>query len=424
MAEYRRRKPVPKTQSELAREQIQAYDATRGTVPASSKANRENQLSVKDDNVKLPTVSFKDIDEAIFFYFTNIIKPTVRQNGNQIDVPILYGSPERWAAVQKDGFYRDKNGKIQTPLVMFRKSSIEKNRTLGNKLDGNEVNNFIFYRKKYSKRNIYDQFSILTNRKPSEEIYGVVIPDYVTINYQCVIYTDYVEQCDKLIEALNFASDSYWGDKERYRFRAMIDSFTPTIEMSQGSDRAVKATFNIKLNGYIISDSYNRDKANLKKYYSKSQVNFGFETVGTLEQLQAAAGTPEAAAPVRFFDDPTKTVRNITTNTTILSGSGLTEEGRAFLTAVKIIDSTNTVVSVDVVSNTVTFTNTTIMDAPLGFTSPTKDEFQVFINGQLAEPSAITSIVESDGDVVVTFNANLNFTIETDDEFSIVGKFD
>ena len=252
MAEYRRRKPVPKTQSQLTREQIESYDGTRGTIPASSKDKRENQLSYKDDTVKLPLVSLKDIDSAIFYYFKNVIKPTVSQNGVEIDVPVMYGSPERWSTVQKDGFLRDGNGKIQVPLIMFKKSGIEKNRSLGNKLDGNEVNNFAVYQKKYSKRNVYDKFSLLTNRQPSQEIYGVVVPDYVTITYECIIFTDYVEQCDKLVEALNFASDSYWGDKERYRFRAMIDSYTPTIEMNQGEDRSVKTTFNIRLNGYII----------------------------------------------------------------------------------------------------------------------------------------------------------------------------
>jgi hypothetical protein len=202
----------------------------------------------------------------------------------------------------------------------------------------------------------------------------------------------------------------------------MIDTYTPTIEMNQGQDRSVKTTFTIKLNGYIITDTYNRDRANMKKWHSKSQVNFGMETVGSLETLQAAAGTPESAAPTRFFDDPTKTVRQ--TTTTIISGSGLTDEGKAFLTATKIIDSTNTTVSINVSSRTVTFLSTTIMDAPIGFTSPTKDEFQVFINGQLAEPSAIDSVQEVSGNVVVTFNSNLNYAIEVDDEFSIVGKFD
>ena len=152
MAQYRRRKPIPKTQSQLTREQIEAYDTTRGTVPASSKQNRENQVSLKNDKTKLPVVSFKDIDSAIFYYFQNVIKPTVIQNGTQIDVPVMYGNPERWSAVQKDGFLRDSNGKIQVPLIMFKKQSIEKNRSLGNKIDGNEVSNFAVYRKKYSKK--------------------------------------------------------------------------------------------------------------------------------------------------------------------------------------------------------------------------------------------------------------------------------
>ena len=62
MAQYKKRKPVPKTQSQLTREQIEAYDSTRGTVPASSKQNRENQISLKNDKTKLLVVSFKDID--------------------------------------------------------------------------------------------------------------------------------------------------------------------------------------------------------------------------------------------------------------------------------------------------------------------------------------------------------------------------
>ena len=410
MAQYKRRKPTPKSQSELAREQIEAYDATRGTVPASSKQNRENQISLKDDKVKLPTVSFKDIDEAIIYYFNNVIKPSVIQNGSKLDVPVIYGSPERWASVQKDGFYRDKDGKLQVPLIMFRKSNIEKNRTLGNKLDGNEVSNFIIYEKKYSKRNIYDRFSLLTNRQPSKELYGVVVPDYVTVTYQCIIYTDYVEQCDKLIEALNFASDSYWGDKERYRFRAMIDSYTPTIEMAQGSDRAVKATFTIKLNGYIITDTYNRDKANLKKYYSKSQVNFGFETVGDLETLQAASRTPESAAPARFFDS------QIGAFSSAAGAGGMTSEELTF------VQLNTAAIANTVTSNTAVFNSRSFATPPSGF-SITESSFQVYVNGILIPPSQ-RETTDDGTDITVTFNTDaIEYVMRPEFEVLLVGKF-
>jgi len=412
MAEGRRNKPTPKTQSELTREQITPYD-NRGAAPASSKTRRENQISLKDDTVKLPTVGFKDIDEAILHYFNNVIKPSVIQNGSKIDVPVLYGSPERWASVQKDGFYRDKDGKLQVPLIMFKKSGIEKNRNLGNKLDGNEVNNFVIYQKKYSKKNIYDRFSVLGNRNPSEELYGVVVPDYVTVTYQCVIFTDYVEQCDKLIEALNFASDSYWGDKERYRFRAMIDSYTPTVEVVQGQDRAVKATFTIKLNGYIITDTYNRDKANLKKFYSKAQVNFKMETAGTLEELTTRAATPEKEASVRFFDTATVTGGG----TYALSTADI---GYLTLKNAAIANSKST--------SSATFTGRTIATAPAGYPTPGIQDFEVYINGRRVPASQVTSINQVGADILVVLDVAAFFeqpgaVLESTDEILLIGKF-
>ena len=407
MAEYKKRKPVPKTQSQLTREQIEAYDTTRGTVPASDKKNRGNQISYKDDNTKLPLVSIKDIDSAIFHYFKNVIKPTVIQNSSQVDVPVIYGNPERWASVQKDGFYRDQNGKIQLPLIMFKKQTIEKNRSLGNKLDGNEVNNFAIYQKKYSKRNIYDQFSRLTNRNPSEEVYGVVIPDYVTITYQCMIFTDYVEQTDKLIEALNFASDSYWGDPERYRFRAMIDSYTPTIEIAQGQDRGIKTTFNIKLNGYIITDSYNRDRANLKKWYSKSRVTFGIETVGDIETLTTAAKTPQSEAPIRFFDSQIGAYT---------PSSNLSPEQIAFLSL------NSTAIATSIASPVATFANKSFAVTPTNFTVD-QSSFDVYINGVII-PQGQRTVAESGNDITVTFDTGaIGYPLESNFEIVLVGKF-
>ena len=417
MAQPKKRVPVPKTQSELTREQIVPYDSLKGAVPASSKSKRENQISLKNDDVKLPVVGFKDIDGAIIYYFNNVIKPSVIQNGNKIDVPVLYGSPERWAAVQKDGFYRDKNGKIQVPLIMFKKSSIEKNRSLGNKLDGNEVNNFVIYEKKYSKRNIYDKFSVLTNRNPSSELYGVVVPDYVTVTYQCVIFTDYVEQCDKLIEALNFASDSYWGDKERYRFRAMIDSYTPTVELNQNGDRGVKATFNIKLNGYIITDTYNRDKANLKKFYSKSQLLFSTETVTDVSGTEVQSTSFENKGAVRFYDGQLNATQTVSQ---IVAGMTAAEIVYVSLRNAAIADSKS--------GSTATFNNRTIATPPSGFAAITTKDFEVYINGRRVPDSQITSVTQVGLNIdvlldVAGFFEQVGATLEAADEVLLIGKF-
>ena len=62
-------------------------------------------------------------------------------------------------------------------------------------------------------------------------IAAVIIPDYVTLTYQCSIYTYYIEQMNKIIESINNASDSYWGDPERFNFTAKIDTYNNTTEV-------------------------------------------------------------------------------------------------------------------------------------------------------------------------------------------------
>lgn len=240
--------------------------------------DRALQTTRANDNVQNFTVGIKDIDESIFYYFNQVLKPQVTQNGKQLNVPLVYASPERWKAMQKDGYYRDKNGKMQAPLITFRRESLEKNRNLGNKLDGNNPHNYGVFEKKFSKKNIYDRFGLLNNRTAEKEYYAVAIPDYVNIVYNCVIFTDYMEQNNKIIEGVNFASDSYWGDPSKFRFRAMIDTYTTATELVQGNDRIVKTEFNINLLGHIVTDTVNALPFNTRKYSSKTNLNFTSET--------------------------------------------------------------------------------------------------------------------------------------------------
>jgi hypothetical protein len=283
----RGKKPIPKTQREISISQQDPYvnpetGNTRGNPNDISTFNRGNQTSFRDDNVKPFSLGFKEIDEAIFYYMENVIKPTIIQNGVVQKVPIIYGSPERWKQIQKDGYYRDRNGKIMMPIIVFKRNNIEKNRTVYNKLDANYPNNFQVFEKSYSKVNTYDNFNILNNRIPTKQYYAVIVPDYVTITYDFVISTYYVEQLNKLIEAINYASDSYWGNPERFKFRARIDSFATPVEVAQGGERTVKSTFSLKLYGYIVPDNIQKELSAIKKFNNKNQLVFKTEIVDNL----------------------------------------------------------------------------------------------------------------------------------------------
>lgn len=405
------RKPQQQSQREISQSQINPY-LNQGKEPLSGKRSRVEQRSMKGDTERTFTVSLQDIDETILYYFQNVIRPSVMQNGEKINVPIVYGSPERWASVQKDGFYRDKNGKIQVPLIMFKRDSVTKNRALGNKLDGNEVKNFIVTKQKYSKRNIYDRFSVLTNREPEYEVIASVVPDYVTLNYTCIVFTDYSEQMNKMIEAINFASDSYWGEPERFKFQAMIDSFTTVTELNQGQDRGVKTTFNIKLNGYIITDTINKEMANLTKWSSKSQLLFSAETADSSQQLEQQTQNAIRPDAVRFYDGQL--------NTPILAGM-TTEE-------ILYVSLRSAAVANSIDGNTATFLNKTIATAPIGFAPVSEADFEVYFNGRRVPLHQIISILQVDADIVVTidvpaFLEAAGAVIEPEDEILLIGKF-
>ena len=163
---------------------------------------------------------------------------------------------------------------------MFKRNSVEKRRDLGNKMDANNPQLYYVSQKSYTKKNQYDNFTLLQGRSPQKEFHAVVIPDYVKLKYSFIIWTDYVAQMNKITEAINYASDSYWGDPERFKFNAKIDSFTNRVEVAQGSNRVIKTDFTLDLQGYIITDTMSAELAKSPpKFFSKSTVKFGTEII-------------------------------------------------------------------------------------------------------------------------------------------------
>jgi hypothetical protein len=254
MAKRISKKPKVARQYELSQKEIIDTIVNRGGTPDASdivlgpdirpNINRGNIIS-KNDSKTNPDfhLGLQNIDEAIFYYFEHVIKPSILSNGDHIDVPVIYGSGERWKLAQKDGFYRDKGGKVQTPLVMLKRESIEKRRDLGNKLDANNPQLYITHQEKFTNKNSYDRLSLINNRIPQKEFSAVVMPDYVNLTYSGMIWTDYISQLNRIIEAVNYSSDSYWGDPEKFKFMAGIDSFNNINELSNDDGRIVRANF-------------------------------------------------------------------------------------------------------------------------------------------------------------------------------------
>jgi hypothetical protein len=373
--------------------------------------NRALDYSLKGDTDKDFSIGLDDLTEAVQYYFDKVLKLSVIQNNTKINVPVIYGTPENWKSVQDDGYYRDQTGKMFAPLIMYKRTSTTPNRGLGNKLDGNKVHNVQIFEKRYNNRNNYGNFTVLAERTPEKEYVVAITPDYVTLEFECMMWTYLVEQMDKLIEILNFSSRSYWGDPNRFQFYSQIETFTDDIAYEIGEDRAVMSRFNLTLNGYLIPDSVNKSVASANRYFGVSKVIFGLETADSAEQFSTNTKKPAA-----------KKLSNVLAsdgNNTIIqvSNGGVDPAILSYLNSQKEV--TGTFIS----SNTVNFGLPWAIP-PSGAPGLTSENFTFFINGQFVEPAAITSFVNNMTYSTLTLNvAQLGYSIEATDIIVGVGKF-
>lgn len=242
-----------------------------------TQKERINQVSRADDNYQNLKVGLRDMDDALVFYFREVIRPRAMVDKNYVDVPLTYATPEKWKAAQKDGEYRDKGGKRQFPIAIYKRNSIKKVRNMANKLDANRPHNFYLTHAYYSRRNPYSQFDLVKNRAPEREFIYTVVPDFVKLEYSIIILTDYIEQMNPIVEAINFASDSYWGRQEKFKFQTFVGDIRTEVMGNQSEDRSVKAEFNLTLNGYIVPETVNSGPYVNFKGRNKTTVRIGMK---------------------------------------------------------------------------------------------------------------------------------------------------
>ena len=173
-----------------------------------------------------------DGDAAIMYYFNEVIKPKAKINGQEVKVPVYYANAERWNSIQKQGYVRDVKGQLITPLIVFKRTGMERNEDIPiDKLDANKPRNFYSFQKKYSQLNRYDKYSVQQNISPGREYYNVAMPDYVTLSYEFTIWTSYIDQMNKIVEKINYSDGAYWGEPGKMRFRTRIESFSDSSEI-------------------------------------------------------------------------------------------------------------------------------------------------------------------------------------------------
>jgi len=238
---------------------------------------REKQIRRDNDSVKDVSVSLMDMDSTIMYYFENVIKPQVVENGETVKVPIMYSSPERWYAIQNSGFMRDSKRQIILPAIAFRRTSVENDTTIPvDKIDPTDSKLNYTFERKWTNENRYDNFVLQNGLMPQKEYYNVAVPDYMILNYDFIIWTHYIEQMNKIVERINWSAGSYWGEPNRMRFRSNIESWTDTTEVSD-TERIIRSEFSVSLKGYLLPENFNNN-ITTKKYLTPKKLVKSVET--------------------------------------------------------------------------------------------------------------------------------------------------
>ena len=255
----------------------------------ASRSNRAENIRRDLDTNKDFTVKLIDIDTAISDYVDKIIDIHVLDNSNNIKVPLIYANPEKWKAIQKDGFLRDGQGKIQLPIMSFSRKSVAKRQELMS------PNRHLTYPviQKFSEKNKYDPRSPLHKIfAPVHQIYSVSLPDHVTIVYDFLCQAEYVEQMNTIIQKINWAAEDYWGDPKRFRFMATVGDYSLTTETPTDNDRMVKATFTLTVNAYLLEESMESRKLTTEKILTKRKIVIGTEIAMSADELADNARSP------------------------------------------------------------------------------------------------------------------------------------
>ena len=260
----------------------------RGTDLSGIKSSENRALNVRrdKDTEKNFTVRLIDIDTAIFTHVDKIINIHVLDNGTNIKLPIHYASPEKWNAIQKDGVLRDQQGKIQLPVMIFRRTGFSKNTGLMT------LNRHLTYPvlKKYNDKNKYDKFSILNGHiAETNQVFAVTLPDHINVSYEFTCWCEYIEQLNTVIQKINFACEEYWGDPKRFKFRVYSSDFTFTTENSEGSDRIVKSSFDLNVKSYLLEETFENRSQTVNRFLTPRSVRIGTEIVSSkqLEELES-----------------------------------------------------------------------------------------------------------------------------------------
>ena len=197
-----------------------------------------------------------DIDTSLVKFFENIVLPKLSYGDYQISIPVMCAESERWSQIQKNDFLRDKSNQILCPLMAFKRTSLAKDDTIPTGEMRNASGPIItkVVKTELSDKNRYRKISDLYDEDiPQYKIINTVLPDYVNLTYEIIVWADYTKHMNDIISAINYYSGNFWG-VGKVRFRVEIKDFSNVSEVTLDKDRFLKWSCTVNIRTYILPE--------------------------------------------------------------------------------------------------------------------------------------------------------------------------
>ena len=279
---------------------------TNKQVVSKESINRANQVSTKNTTIRgnrettiIPgnnfsdnyAITLKDVDTAVLNHVKNVMKPIVKEANETFKVPVYYGNEERWKSARKRGVLRDKNNSLILPLIMLKRTELSRNDLSGQSfphdIKGEHID--VVRNSRWSKENQYDRFSVQQGVQPVYENVVTGMPNYSDITYEFILWTNFIEQMNPLVESFVDQSHTYWGGGTDVKFLCTIDTIADASEMTIDNERFIKSTFNVVTKAYLLPEYLNsvitNKVSNMRKELTPSRITFNYESDATDKQV-------------------------------------------------------------------------------------------------------------------------------------------
>jgi len=373
--------------------------------------NRAEQIRRDDDVIRTAKRTVYDIDYAIKWYIENEIQPQITDNKQPLSVPVIFSSGEKWDNVRRLGYLRDEKGMLQSPVIMLKRNSVtERDNVKGNDVNRPVAGNSFSYRAKYNARNRYEDqlFPIPKNDpQPSQTVYVVDIPRYVTIEYDMMLWCDFTVQLNDLVDQFLTYNRFSWGN-EGNKFPASMGAVSFETVNTVGEDRLVRATIPLTVTATLLAEQETRTST-LRKAYSVKKVTF--ENIVDLDADLFGSTTVSSKVLTAYAAGQNVTVSTPTSTTKLdpaIMGylTNITEQQAVYSSATTV-----TIAALAAIN-------------PVLLTTATKNEFDIYINGQYIDKSAYTWTPSDISSQIIIFDTSiLAYQIDASDIIIVKGRW-